>query len=211
MLKDWLINLKKMKTKLLIFAGLLITFVTLSGFSQNNIEDNAHILNKETKQLITAKNDRYWQTKEQPQIVVKTVNRLNHLTPKKLSKQKNKVFIVIGIKKDKKNVQIFSTKDLHGAFTAESRGSIIRAAGDELRSNNITTFNKGVRFVFRACATKVDQQYQYTLDKYDLTDSEQSKIAHPRKVALPIALALVVVVAGMIYVLRTVRIKNSKN
>ncbi|TSO27046.1 TPM domain-containing protein [Lactobacillus sp. LL6] len=199
-----------MKTKLLIFTGLVITFLTLSGFSQKDIEDNAHVLNKETKQLITAKNNRYWQTKEQPQVVVKTVTRLNHLTPKRLNKQKNKVFIVIGVKKDKKNVQIFSTKDLHGAFTAESRASIIRAAGDELRSDNNTTFNKGVRFVFRACATKVDQQYQYTLDKYDLTDSEQNKISHPRKVALPIALALVVVVAGMIYVLRGVRVKNNK-
>lgn len=209
MLKDWLINLKRMKTKLLIFIGLLLTFLTLSGFSQNNIEDNAHILNKETQELITAKNNRYWQTKEQPQVVVKTVDRLNHLTPKTLNKQKNKVFIVIGVKKDKKNVQIYSTKDLHGAFTAESRASIIRAAGDELRSSNNATFNKGVRFVFRACATKVDQQYQYTLDKYDLTDSEQSTIIHPRKVALPIALALVIVVAGMIYVLRKVKRKNT--
>ncbi|MGQ5709699.1 TPM domain-containing protein [Lactobacillus sp. PSON] len=198
-----------MKTKLLIFIGLLLTFLTLSGFSQNNIEDNAHILNKETQELITAKNNRYWQTKEQPQVVVKTVDRLNHLTPKTLNKQKNKVFIVIGVKKDKKNVQIYSTKDLHGAFTAESRASIIRAAGDELRSSNNATFNKGVRFVFRACATKVDQQYQYTLDKYDLTDSEQSTITHPRKVALPIALALVIVVAGMIYVLRKVKRKNA--
>lgn len=128
MLKDWLINLKRMKTKLLIFIGLLLTFLTLSGFSQNNIEDNTHILNKETQELIIAKNNRYWQTKEQPQVVVKTVDRLNHLTPKTLNKQKNKVFIVIGVKKDKKNVQIYSTKDLHGAFTAESRASIIRVS-----------------------------------------------------------------------------------
>lgn len=127
MLKDWPINLKKMRTKLLATLALVISFITLSGFSQSNIEDNAHILDKETQKLINAKNSRYWQTKEQPQIVVKTVKRLTHLTPKTLSKQKAKVFIVVGVKEDKKNVQIFSTKDLHGAFTAESRGNIIRA------------------------------------------------------------------------------------
>lgn len=211
-LKDWLINLKKTKkTKFGAIIGLVIVFFTLSGFTQSNIEDGAHILNKETQKLINAKNARYWQTKEQPQIVVKTVKRLNHLTPKRLNKMKETVFIVVGVKNKKRNVQIYSSTDLHGAFTAESRSNIIRAAGDDLRSKNSNTFNKGIRFVFRACATKVDQQYRYALDKYDLTDAQQSKISHPRKVALPIALALVIVVAGMFYVLRQVKLKNHKS
>lgn len=89
-----------------------------------------------------------------------------------------------------------------------SREEISFVHSDELRSNKNSIFNKGIRFVFRACATKVDQQYQYALDKYDLTDKEQSKISHPRKIALPIALALVLVVAGMIYVLRRVKMNN---
>lgn len=210
MLKDWRISLKKTNSKFGIIIGLIIVFFTLSGFTQANIEDNAHILNRETRKLVNAKNARYWQTKEQPQIVVKTVKRLNHLTPTKLSKMKETVFIVVGVKGDKRNLQIYSSTDLHGAFTAESRANIIRAAGNDLRSKNTATLNKGIRFVFRACATKVDQQYQYALDKYDLTDAEQNKISHPRKVALPIALALVIVVAGMFYVLRQVKLKNHK-
>lgn len=198
------------KAKIGAIAALFLVFLTMSGFTQSNIEDTAHVLNKETRKLINAKNDRYWQTKEQPQIVVRTVKRLNHLTPKRLNKMKETVFIVVGVKKGKRNVQIYSSTDLHGAFTAESRSNIIRAAGDDLRSKNSNTFNKGIQFVFRACATKVDQQYQYALDKYDLTDSEQNTITHPRKVALPIALALIIVVAGMIYVLRRVKLKNEK-
>lgn len=179
-----------------------MVFLTTTGFVQPNIEDGAHILNKETKILITEKNNRYFQTKEQPQISVITVKRLYKLTPKALNHSKRSVFIVVGQKGRKRNVQIFSTKDLHSAFTADARGNIIRAEVDKLRSHNNAKFNEGLRFVFRACATKVDQQYQYALDKYDLSTSEQNKISHPHRIALPIALALAFLIIAIVYVLK---------
>lgn len=182
--------------------GLLAVFLTTTGFVQPNVEDNAHILNKETKTLINEKNNRYLQTKEKPQISVITVRRLNKLTPKALNHSKRSVFIVVGQKGKKRNVQIYSTKDLHGAFTADARANILRAEVDKLRSHKNAEFNEGLRFVFRACSTKVDQQYQYALDKYDLNSSEQNKISHPRSVALPIALALAFLITGIVYVLR---------
>ncbi|AEG41529.1 TPM domain-containing protein [Lactobacillus kefiranofaciens] len=202
MWKAWLINLKKTKISLLWLVGLVAVFLTTTGFIQDNIEDNLHLLNKETKTLITEKNNRYFQTKEQPQITVITVKRLNKLTPKALDHSKRSVFIVVGQKGKKRNVQIFSTKDLHGAFTADTRANILRAEVNKLRSNNKNTFNEGLRFVFRACATRVDQQYQYALDKYDLTSAEQNKISHPHSVALPIALALAFLIMGIVYVLK---------
>ena len=202
MWKVWPINLKKTKINLAGLVGLLLVFLTTTGFVQPNIEDHAHILNKETKTLITEKNNRYFQTKEQPQISVITVKRLNKLTPKALNRLKRSVFIIVGQKGEKRNVQIFSTKDLHGAFTADTRANIIRAEVDKLRSHNNATFNEGLRFVFRACATRVDQQYQYALDKYDLSTSEQNKISHPHRVAFPIALALAFLIIGIVYVLK---------
>ncbi len=202
MWRVWPINLKKTKINLAGLVGLLLVFLTTTGFVQPNIEDHAHILNKKTKTLITEKNNRYFQTKEQPQISVITVRRLNKLTPKALNRSKRLVFIVFGQKGEKRNVQIFSTKDLHGAFTADTRANIIRAEVDKLRSHNNATFNEGLRFVFRACATRVDQQYQYALDKYDLSTSEQNKISHPHRVALPIALALAFLIIGIVYVLK---------
>lgn len=202
MWKVWPINLKKTKINLAGLVGLLLVFLTTTGFVQPNIEDHAHILNKETETLITEKNNRYFQTKEQPQISVITVKRLNKLTPKALNRSKRLVFIVVGQKGEKRNVQIFSTKDLHGAFTADTRANIIRAEVDKLRSHNNAIFNEGLRFVFRACATRVDQQYQYALDKYDLSISEQNKISHPHRVALPIALALAFLIIGIVYVLK---------
>lgn len=202
MWKVWPINLKKTKINLAGLVGLLLVFLTTTGFVQPNIEDHAHILNKETKTLITEKNNRYFQTKEQPQISVITVKRLNKLTPKALNCSKRLVFIVVGQKGEKRSVQIFSTKDMHGAFTADTRANIIRAEVDKLRSHNNATFNEGLRFVFRACATRVDQQYQYALDKYDLSTSEQNKISHPHRVALPIALALAFLIIGIVYVLK---------
>lgn len=189
---------------------LLFMMMVTTAFTQPNLNDQANLTNRETQKLIAAKNSRYLQTSEQPRIVVITVNRLNKLTPKSLNKSKRTAYIVVGKKGNKKNVQLFSTMDLHSAFTAESRMNIIHAATNDLRSNNKKTFNRGLRFVFRACATKIDQRYQYSLDKYDLNKQEQNKIDHPNRVALPIALGIVVLISALVYFLRRIRRKNNR-
>lgn len=204
--------MKKTKiTKLFMLLLLAIGFVTTTAFVQPNIDDAAHVINSKTQKLIEAKNNRYLQTKEQPQVAVVTVKRLNKLTPAHLSEMKRTVYIVVGVKGKKKNVQIYSSKDLHSAFTAETRLNIIRAAAKDLRSTNSATFNKGLRFVFRACTTRIDHQYQYSRDKYDLSTAEQDKIDHPNRVALPIALAVVILIGVLMYFFRQIRRKNSHN
>lgn len=192
-----------LKTKLVAVIALFGLFLTTTAFSNPDLHDNCNLVEKETSKLIKEKNNRYLQTSEQPKIIVKTVNRVDHLTPKKLSKYKRTVFIVVGYKDKKKNVQIYSSKDLHSAFTADIRGNIIRSQSDQLRSNNKKEFNKGLRFVFRACATTIDQRYQYALDKYDLSNDERTQLTHPRRLALPIALALVLVIGGLLYFFKT--------
>lgn len=210
MLKAWRINLKKMKIiNWVSLLGLITVFLTMTAFMQPNIKDNAHIIEPQTKILIENKNNRYLQNKEQPQIVVITVRRLNKLTPKILNDSKKRAFIVVGQKGKKRNVQIFSSKDLHSAFTAESRMNIIRAAEKDLRAKNNKAFNRGLRFVFRACATKIDQQYKYALDKYDLNNKEQDKVNHPRRIALPIAFAIVFLVIILMYFFRQIRNRNN--
>lgn len=199
MWSNWHISWKMLKTKLAFFTALIGVFLTMTGFTSPNIKDNSNLLERETSKLILAKNDRYFQTSEQPQIIVKTVNRVDHLTPAKLNKYKRTVFIVVGTKNKKRNVQIYSSKDLHSAFSADVRGNIIRSQSDKLRSTNKKEFNEGLRFVFRACATTIDQRYQYSLDEYDLSSNERAQLTHPHKVALPIALALGLVVGGLIY------------
>ena len=188
-----------LKTKLVAVIALIGLFLTTTAFSNPDLHSNCNLVEKETSKLIKGKNNRYLQTSEQPKIIVKTVNRVDHLTPKKLSKYKRTVFIIVGYKDKKKNVQIYSSKDLHSAFTADIRGNIIRSQSDQLRSNNKKEFNKGLRFVFRACATTIDQRYQYALDKYDLSNDERTQLTHPRRLALPIALALVLVIGGLLY------------
>nr|WP_278952313.1 TPM domain-containing protein [Lactobacillus apis] len=188
-----------LKTKLVAVIALIGLFLTTTAFSNPDLHDNCNLVEKETSKLIKEKNNRYLQTSEQPKIIVKTVNRVDHLTPKKLSKYKRTVFIIVGYKDKKKNVQIYSSKDLHSAFTADIRGNIIRSQSDQLRSNNKKEFNKGLRFVFRACATTIDQRYQYALDKYDLSNDERTQLTHPRRLALPIAFALVLVIGGLLY------------
>lgn len=192
-----------LKTKLVAVIALISLFLTTTAFSNPDLHDNCNLIEKETSKLIKEKNNRYLQTSEQPKIIVKTVNRVDHLTPKKLSKYKRTVFIIVGYKDKKKNVQIYSSKDLHSAFTADIRGNIIRSQSDQLRNNNKKEFNKGLRFVFRACATTIDQRYQYALDKYDLSNDERTQLTHPRRLALPIALALVLVIGGLLYFFKT--------
>lgn len=192
-----------LKTKLVAVIALISLFLTTTAFSNPDLHDNCNLVEKETSKLIKEKNNRYLQTSEQPKIIVKTVNRVDHLTPKKLSKYKRTVFIIVGYKDKKKNAQIYSSKDLHSAFTADIRGNIIRSQSDQLRSNNKKEFNKGLRFVFRACATTIDQRYQYALDKYDLSNDERTQLTHPRRLALPIALALVLVIGGLLYFFKT--------
>lgn len=134
-----------LKTKLVAVIALIGLFLTTTAFSNPDLHDNCNLVEKETSKLIKEKNNRYLQTSEQPKIIVKTVNRVDHLTPKKLSKYKRTVFIIVGYKDKKKNVQIYSSKDLHSAFTADIRGNIIRSQSDQLRSNNKKEFNKGLR------------------------------------------------------------------
>ena len=72
MWSNWPINWKTLKTKLVLFTALIGIFLTMTGFSSPNIKDNSNLLERETSKLILAKNDRYFQTSEQPQIIVKT-------------------------------------------------------------------------------------------------------------------------------------------
>ncbi|GFZ26887.1 TPM domain-containing protein [Lactobacillus corticis] len=197
--------------KLSALLALVVVFLTATGFSDYSFSDKANVLDQTTRQLISEKNSRYLQTKEEPQIIVKTVKRTKKLTPKNLDKKKRTVYIVVGVnEKNKKNVQIFSTKDLHSSFTATVRSNIIRAAVDDLRSTKKDKFNEGIRFVFRAVATKIDQRYNYSLDKYDLNDSEMNKISHPHSVALPLALGIVVIIAALSYLFKQTRLRQSR-
>lgn len=199
MWNNWHINWRMLKTKIVFLGFLGVIFLNLTAFSKPNIEDKSNLLEGKTIKLIVAKNNRYFQTSEQPKIIVQTVNRIDHLTPQKLTKFKRSVFIVVGTKNNKRNVQIYSSKDLHGAFTADVRSSIIRSQADALRSSDRRKFNQGLRFVFRACATTIDQKYQYALDKYDLSNQERDQIAHPRRLALPIAFGLVIIISCLVY------------
>lgn len=183
----------------------IVVFLVASGFKVYNVDDNANLLNKETVKLIVAKNDRYLQTKEQPQIIVRTYNRDTKLVPSKLDKLKKKVYLVIGTKKKRiSQVQIYATKDLHSFFTAGIRGNIIRNVTDKLNSKNKAKYNEGIRFIFRAISTQISKHYHYTLDQYDLPNSEQQKIERPHSMALPIAIGLVILIGMLMIFLKSI-------
>lgn len=191
------------KFSLMMLLGLVL--VPTLAFSDANINDSAQLLNRQTRELIKQKNNRYFQTKEQPQIEVQTFKRVKHLTPKKLNQHRRRVYLVIGVTAAKREVQIYSSKDLHSSFTATIRGNIIRAAVTDLQSKHSAKLNRGIRFVFRAIATKIDQRYQYALDKYDLSSDELAKVNHAHTLALPMALAIVILISALAYLFKQTR------
>ena len=69
-----------LKTKLVAVIALISLFLTTTAFSNPDLHDNCNLVEKETSKLIKEKNNRYLQTSEQPKIIVKTVNRVDHLT-----------------------------------------------------------------------------------------------------------------------------------
>lgn len=74
--------------------------------------------------------------------------------------------------------------------------NIIRYAGDDLRSKQNKTFNDGIRKVFNACTTLVDQELNLPADKNTLSNEQLQKLNHPQSLnlvwAIIVALAITV-------------------
>lgn len=168
----------------------LLCSLVLIGSSQQFVFDNAQIFNAKTVKLIQNKNLNYQKTKIKPQIIVQTFNYMDNLKPKKIGAKQ--LFIVVGQKDKKQNVQIYPGKDLQDIFTTQVINNIISSDLDELRSTK--NINQGIRYVFNACATLIDQKYKMPHDTNTLTDTQLQKIAHPRGMNLPIALLIAAII-----------------
>ena len=111
MLRDWKKNLKKTKIiNLFIFIFSIGVFLTSTAFIQDNLKDYANLTDQKTRQLIAEKNNRYLQTKEEPRIVVITLNRLDNLTPSRLNKLSGRLILSWGKKIKDENFKFIHQK-----------------------------------------------------------------------------------------------------
>lgn len=167
-----------------VFLGIL-TLLTFFGLAmkQPNVNDHAHIYNATTNKLVSEKNETYQTSKLKEKPVINLVSITNNDAFKRLKPHKNQVLIVT-IHQKKNNVQILVGSNFKKTLSATTTSNIIRYAGDELRSSNNRTFNKGIRKVFNACTTLIDQQLSLPADKNALSNNQLQKINHPQSVNL---------------------------
>lgn len=165
-----------------VFLGIL-TLLAFFGLAmkQPNVNDHAHIYNATTSKLVSEKNETYQTSKLKEKPVIDLVSITNNDAFKRLKPHKNQVLIVT-IHQKKNNVQILVGSNFKKTLSATTTSNIIRYAGDELRSSNNRTFNKGIRKVFNACTTLIDQELRLPADKNALSNNQLQKINHPQSV-----------------------------
>lgn len=165
-----------------VFLGIL-TLLAFFGLAmkQPNVNDHAHIYNATTSKLVSEKNETYQTSKLKEKPVIDLVSITNNDAFKCLKPHKNQVLIVT-IHQKKNNVQILVGSNFKKTLSATTTSNIIRYAGDELRSSNNRTFNKGIRKVFNACTTLIDQELRLPADKNALSNNQLQKINHPQSV-----------------------------
>lgn len=165
-----------------VFLGIL-TLLAFFGLAmkQPNVNDHAHIYNATTNKLVSEKNETYQTSKLKEKPVIDLVSITNNDAFKRLKPHKNQVLIVT-IHQKKNNVQILVGSNFKKTLSATTTSNIIRYAGDELRSSNNRTFNKGIRKVFNACTTLIDQELRLPADKNALSNNQLQKINHPQSV-----------------------------
>ena len=165
-----------------VFLGIL-TLLAFFGLAMKepNINDHAHIYNVTTNKLVSEKNETYQTSKLKEKPVIDLVSITNNDAFKRLKPHKNQVLIVT-IHQKKNNVQILVGSNFKKTLSATTTSNIVRYAGDDLRSSNNRTFNKGIRKVFNACTTLIDQELSLPADKNALSNNQLQKINHPQSV-----------------------------
>ena len=169
-----------MKNKLFLGVLTLLAFWGLA-MKQSNVSDQAHIFNIPTNKLVSEKNEAYQASKLKEKPVIDLVSVTNNDAFKRLKPHKNQVLIVT-IHQKKNNIQILVGSNFKKTLSSTTTSNIIRYAGNELRSSNNSTFNKGIRSVFNACTTLIDQELNLPADKNALSSTQLQKINHPQSV-----------------------------
>lgn len=198
-----------MKSNIKALLAIFIVFVSVigMGMSKSPVNDSLSLYNSETVKLATQKNQTYQKVKTKPEIQLNSLNSESNLN--KLKAEKNQILIATAhAKNGRNNVQIIAGANFKSVFTTGQISNIIRYAGNDLRSSNNKTFNKGIRTVFNASATLVDQKYQLPGDKNTLTQSEMQKLNHPQSVNFVWGLIIVIVGTGAFAWYQRWRIKS---
>ncbi|QNQ80973.1 TPM domain-containing protein [Lactobacillus sp. PV034] len=180
------------KNKLFLAILSLLAFFSLA-MTQASVIDQAHIFNQATNNLVTQKNETYQKTKLKEKPIVNLVSVTSNRAFKQLKPRKNQI-IIVTIHQQKNNVQILVGSKFKKVLPVTTTNNIIRYAGDDLRSKQNKTFNKGILKVFNACTTLIDQELNLPADKNTLSSEQLQRVNHPQSLNLVWALVVVLIV-----------------
>ncbi|MFD2307465.1 TPM domain-containing protein [Enterococcus termitis] len=146
--------------------------------------DELSILTEETQRLIDNKGDYYKTQAENPQVVVGVIESTNgdsidsyaaDLFEKwKIGNQEqdNGILILYALNDGDRNVRIEVGYGLEEVITDSTAMNILVDQKEKLKSSDPEQINEGLRYVFNAVTTLIDQKYEYPLDEHALSQSE---------------------------------------
>lgn len=192
-----------MKRKISIIFFLLIGLFAVAA-TTSSINDSVHIFNQSVVTNVEQRNAQYQKIKQKPRILLQSSKgqNISQLHPKS-----NNVIIAVGHGK-RNNVQIFAGKNFSKSLPSSECGNIIRYAGDNLRSSSNKKFNKGINTCINAVGTLIDQQYNFSGNKNNLTQSQLQKIDHPQSVNMVLGIVVAIIATAVFAWYQNFKIKH---
>lgn len=195
--------MKTAATRLAWLLALVCLFPLVTGASSFFVQDNAGIINSDTRKMVDQKNAKYQKSDQHPIVIVETLQNAKKTQPEGLSKASRTLYIVINVQKDgTKKAYLYSSSDLHSQFTAQVRANILSHTASKITADDPIAFNEGVQELFKISVTLIDQSLGFKKDSLDLSSEEVNRVIKPADLRIPIMLALLVLIAAVIIFLR---------
>lgn len=175
-----------------LILGLLMAFVfaaqtaqaALPAKPEYNFYDEQNMLSDKTKKLISDRNLYYDKTKAKPQIMLAVIestggDSIDSYAPELFHKwgigqsgKDNGILILFAVNDGDNNVRIEVGYGLEDVITDSIAGRILNKNRADLKSNDRTTINKGLRGTFNSVASIIDDHYGYKGNKSNLSATE---------------------------------------
>ncbi|MBO0474121.1 TPM domain-containing protein [Enterococcus ureasiticus] len=187
-------SLQKVNVKglfLLLFVLLINVPIAASAEEKNLPEapthfylDQLNILNQETEQLFDDKGEYYKVQPENPQVVVGVINStegdsIDSYAPQLFKKWRignqeydNGILILYALNDGERNIRIEVGYGLEDVITDSTAMNILISQKDKLKSSDPEVINEGLRYVFNAVTTLINQKYEYPVDEHALSQTE---------------------------------------
>lgn len=162
---------------LLLLQTTFVQAASLPSIPTDNYFDQVNLLNSQTQDLVSTKNQQYAETKDKPQIMLAVVKSTGDsdvdqyaadlfskwgIGQKKLD---NGILILYALNDGQRNVRVEVGYGLEDVVTDSQAGQILASNKSQLKSTSTETVNQGLQKTFSSITTLVDRHYGYKNDR----------------------------------------------